>query len=339
MRIVNSFFITLIFIASSVLHHADATTPKKGVPVIFRGGKLFTIYTGIGPFTPGQRARALVEKLEKITRDESISPYSIKTESTEFSTNIVIDATVLMSVTEDDAKAAGKTHEEMGEENAEKIRSAIIAQRARFDIRDFFYKNKQLIINIGITITALITLLLALFLLSRIFNKLYVKLAGLKGIFLKSLRFRSTEIISDETVTTLVISLFKGTRLAITLALLYAFVNIEFMLFPWARSPYLISIFKGFLLTVLTTVIAYGIYNIVKKALEIVRINLPKWKGVIIKPIKIKTIEILSPQYSAVRDGNQITIPEDYLSVSYEAPGFRLFPLGNLFNTDRKKKK
>lgn len=43
-------------------------------------------------------------------------------------------------------------------------------------------------------------------------------------------------------------------------------------------------------------------------------------------------IEILSPQYSAIRDGNQNTIPEDYLPQNYTIPGFRLHPLGQLFN-------
>ena len=43
-------------------------------------------------------------------------------------------------------------------------------------------------------------------------------------------------------------------------------------------------------------------------------------------------IEILSPQYSAVRDGNQNTMPEDYLPQDYQAPGFRLDPLSKLLN-------
>jgi len=43
-------------------------------------------------------------------------------------------------------------------------------------------------------------------------------------------------------------------------------------------------------------------------------------------------IEILSPHYSAIRDGNQITIPEEYLDKDYRAPGFRVNPLGNLPN-------
>ena len=41
-------------------------------------------------------------------------------------------------------------------------------------------------------------------------------------------------------------------------------------------------------------------------------------------------VEIMSPTYSALRDGNQVTIPEDYLPKTYEAKGFRLWPLENL---------
>ncbi len=43
-------------------------------------------------------------------------------------------------------------------------------------------------------------------------------------------------------------------------------------------------------------------------------------------------IEILSPHYSALRDGNHNTIPENYLPKGYTAPGFRVHPLDQLFN-------
>ncbi|EAZ89905.1 mechanosensitive ion channel family protein [Crocosphaera chwakensis] len=43
-------------------------------------------------------------------------------------------------------------------------------------------------------------------------------------------------------------------------------------------------------------------------------------------------IEILSPHYSAIRDGNQNTIPANYLPKDYQVPGFRIENLGNNFN-------
>ncbi|HEX9729506.1 MAG TPA: mechanosensitive ion channel family protein [Gemmatimonadales bacterium] len=39
-------------------------------------------------------------------------------------------------------------------------------------------------------------------------------------------------------------------------------------------------------------------------------------------------VEIMSPHYGAMRDGNQVAIPTDYLPPAYEAPAFRLFSLG-----------
>ena len=43
-------------------------------------------------------------------------------------------------------------------------------------------------------------------------------------------------------------------------------------------------------------------------------------------------IEILSPHYAAARDGNQLTVPPEYIPKGYEAPSFRL---SSLFNTNR----
>ena len=43
-------------------------------------------------------------------------------------------------------------------------------------------------------------------------------------------------------------------------------------------------------------------------------------------------IEILSPQYSAIRDGNQNTMPEKYLPQEYQPPGFRHNLLDRLMN-------
>ena len=45
-------------------------------------------------------------------------------------------------------------------------------------------------------------------------------------------------------------------------------------------------------------------------------------------------IEILSPHYSAIRDGNQSTLPEKSLPKNYKHKGFQLHPLGNLFQID-----
>lgn len=46
-------------------------------------------------------------------------------------------------------------------------------------------------------------------------------------------------------------------------------------------------------------------------------------------------VEIMSPHYGQIRDGNQTTIPEQYLPKSYQAPSFRISPLGNVFSAPK----
>lgn len=43
-------------------------------------------------------------------------------------------------------------------------------------------------------------------------------------------------------------------------------------------------------------------------------------------------IEIMSPGFTAIRDGNHTTIPENYLPKNYQAPGMRIWPLPRPFS-------
>ena len=45
----------------------------------------------------------------------------------------------------------------------------------------------------------------------------------------------------------------------------------------------------------------------------------------------------MSPNYAAVRDGHQNTIPEDYLPQDDETPGFRWQPLKSFFKQNIEK--
>lgn len=46
-------------------------------------------------------------------------------------------------------------------------------------------------------------------------------------------------------------------------------------------------------------------------------------------------VEIMSAHYAMIRDGNQTTIPEQYLPKHYQAPAFRIGPLGTLFGSSK----
>ncbi len=48
-------------------------------------------------------------------------------------------------------------------------------------------------------------------------------------------------------------------------------------------------------------------------------------------------MEITSPHFSAIRDANRVTIPDDYLPRDYEPPAFRIHPFEQFVSRDPKK--
>ncbi len=162
------------------------------------------------------------------------------------------------------------------------------------DVYEFFINYREVIIKAGIGFLAFIILLIILFVISKIFRRMYAFLESGKGTRFKSITVRNNEIVSDETVVSTLVLAVRGVRLAITVGLLYLFITVLFILFPWAKSPSIKGIIRGILLTVLTAAIGLGLYKTLKMVMELVRNNISDWKGSIIRPLKLKTVEILT---------------------------------------------
>jgi hypothetical protein len=43
-------------------------------------------------------------------------------------------------------------------------------------------------------------------------------------------------------------------------------------------------------------------------------------------------IELLAPHYSAIRDGNLTTIPDEHVPDNYTSPGFQVHPVGEFIS-------
>ncbi len=276
------------------------STPQKGTPVIFEEKELFRVHSFLGPLDPARRAETISSRLKAIKDTKSFDDDNLKVISSEFTTDIIYDTTIIMSITAGDAEAEGKKAGELAEEYAGtikellKTRPALAIVNRPSDIYTFFIDHQDVIIKSVITLGALILLLLILFFLSRFFAKIYAAVETRKGTIFSSISIKGSEIISDETVVSAVVLFIRGIRLALTIGILYLFITVIFLLFPLAKSPAIKDIIRGVLLTILTAAVGIGIYKILKMAMELLRNNISKWKGGLIRPVKIKTIDILT---------------------------------------------
>ncbi|MDL1891754.1 mechanosensitive ion channel family protein [Sphingobacteriales bacterium CHB3] len=291
------FVASLSIVLLSGLSHAQQDTvaiveqvPQQivGSPIVLDGDTLLFIYAHLGPFSPQQRAAATNEKLRGIVRAKSVETFdTARVVETLSSSNIVIDSVVVMALTRDDALLAGRTRQELAAEYATLLTRQLYTSLER-------YSTRSLIVNGGIALGLLVLLALAFWALTMIFPRLYAVLEKWEKRIIPPIRFRSIELISADSITSAAIILAKGIRLAISLALIYAFLTYVLELFPWTRTWDISPILGGVLVWVLVTVAAISLFKGINATFRTLRNRIPAWKGTLIKPVRLKSAEIVS---------------------------------------------
>jgi len=104
----------------------EAETPGA---VVIEGRHILTVYQGFGTYSAKDRAERIAERIVVIARDGSIAPEEIKLQRRDDWTEIIADGKLLMAVTEDDAKQAKKSRDQLAAEDAGNIRQAILNYR------------------------------------------------------------------------------------------------------------------------------------------------------------------------------------------------------------------
>ncbi|MGB5633705.1 MAG: mechanosensitive ion channel domain-containing protein [Waterburya sp.] len=122
----------LIVLTQSLAYSQES--PRTGnklddTPVVFNNETLFVIQERFGPAPPQQRAREISSRIEGVAKDFSIPLDSLQVAEVEGVEIVSSKDTVLVGITEADAKATGKTQEQLATEYLQKIKAAIAQYR------------------------------------------------------------------------------------------------------------------------------------------------------------------------------------------------------------------
>jgi hypothetical protein len=142
----------------------QAVPDEEAVPsgeVVIDGNLLLKVYEPVATLTPEARAQGIESRIIGIARDSSIPSDSVRLQPRDAWTEIIAGNTVIMAITDGDARAAGETRQQLALEEAQNIRLAIEGYRLNHSWR---------MILRGILKTVLVTLLLvaALWLVRRL---------------------------------------------------------------------------------------------------------------------------------------------------------------------------
>lgn len=208
-----------------------AVTPPQSAeePVLLDNKQILTVSVGVLSFTPRERAEAISDRLDKVSRDRLLPVDQVAVVDAETTSDIVLQDRVLMTVTEADARGADKPRQELAQKHADTIRDALTAFRAERSV-------KSLLINTAQALGVTVLLVLLLMGIRRGVPWLQTRITAWKGTFIRTLRFQSIELLHEDQMTALLLSMVRFIRLVLVLGLLYLYIPLVLSIFPMTEG-------------------------------------------------------------------------------------------------------
>ena len=207
----------------------EAPTAIAGAPVQVHGKTLFVIQEGFFSFTPADRANAIATRIVQLSKEPKARIEGLRVYDEETTSEIADADVVVMTITNEDAKAAGESRQLLAQEDAKKIREAAESLRQEHSVRT---------ITIGVLwgVAATFALLLIFKLLGILFRKVYSKIRSWHGKYIRTIRIQRLELLPAERITAMLVVAARTLRVLLMFALGYAYVSFTFSLFPSTRG-------------------------------------------------------------------------------------------------------
>ncbi len=246
--------LTLCFAAGTVLAqttNSSASPATEGSPVDVDGKEILRIYDGVGSFTAKDRAETIASRLQKLVNDPSVDVNDIEVSESPFGASIELGDTILLVVTDNDAKHLDLSRDAVAHYYLKQIQKGILDARQQHT-RGFLIRA---------AIYALVTLLVYLCLL-------WVVVVGIRRLLLLiepaasrlgSIRIQQTELLEGRRIASLIAATLRGLRIALLFALTWIFLATVANYFPWTREhgKTLLNYIKTPLLFVIHSVVNY----------------------------------------------------------------------------------
>ena len=222
--------VTLTAQAESATPETVAVVREESVPVFLGGREVFRVRAGRDGLSPGERATAIRARLRAAVGRRDAPADSVRLLSTPQGIEVRLGSQFLWLISAADVEDSGPT--ELAAEVAElpaKVREGILKERAsRRPIGILI----SFLIASGITVAAWFVVRL----LATVNRRWREWLAAKLPRYLKGIRLRGFEVLSEAQMTGLVGGLLGRLDLAVGVILLYVYITLVLSLFPWTQG-------------------------------------------------------------------------------------------------------
>jgi small-conductance mechanosensitive channel len=205
---------------------------NSGAPVVVAGETVFTISVKLGAYSPERRVASIMRRLSELENEPHFKEKveQITTKDDEYSTDILAGDATIMTVTSMDARAAGvDSREKLAQDYADKLKVVL-----KKYIEEHSLKNK--LTAVGLTALATVGLFMLLGFTNWLFPRSYRQIVSWQGKHIRELRIQRSRLLSQETLTDILIATLRIIRVLSVLLLLSLYITIVLSFFPETRG-------------------------------------------------------------------------------------------------------
>lgn len=201
----------------------------EGVPVVFYGDTLFSIYSSLGPYDAQTRVEKLQESLVLLYEMPFFFPDSITVRDSNGFLNITYQKDILSGITITDALWANTTPEELAEIQANAIKDSIVKHRQQNSWKNNMLRIVELLIIIGLAA-------LIVWVINRFFRLIKNIFLSDKNRFLNGIKIRNYELIKKERIIAFISRALSVIKIILLLVLFATVIPLVFSVFPSTQN-------------------------------------------------------------------------------------------------------
>jgi small-conductance mechanosensitive channel len=202
---------------------------ESGVPVILDSQTILVVQDRFLARSIEERAERITTRLIQFAENESIELDALQTQNLENATLIHAEDFLLMTISEQDGKLAGKEYKTLANEYLQKIRRAVQEYRQE---RSLTARTQASII----AIIGSIALIVSWLILHSLMPRFYRMLDRQRNQRIPNIQIQNLELISSDQLSDLLLGLTSLVRFFLSLTLVYIYFSFVFRLFPKTRE-------------------------------------------------------------------------------------------------------
>ncbi|AMR28218.1 transmembrane ion channel [Hymenobacter psoromatis] len=201
----------------------------RGYPVSPHGDTLFYVYTKLGPFLPRERANLTADKIKRLEDDVLFAPDSLRVYPSEQTVDIMYGATVLQSISDNDALWMNVPRDSL----ARQYRRRIVAAVAQYKQAHGFY---NILKEAGLVLLVLVAFYFVIRFVNQLFGWLSRRFTGKEQTWFRGVKLGNYELLTPRRGLDAALLLLNVLRWVTIFLIISLVLPLLFSIFPGTQG-------------------------------------------------------------------------------------------------------